>query len=102
MSRSIRIAIAALALVALAVPQIAERLRVPLGTVKTRTFYALRALRAELEERGSRWLIGRFRTTSPRCSRARCQATSRACAGAPGGRGSHSSRSRSSPLRLWR
>ena len=34
MSRSIRIAIAALALVALAVPQIAERLRVALGTVR--------------------------------------------------------------------
>jgi RNA polymerase sigma-70 factor (ECF subfamily) len=30
---------------------VAERLRVPLGTVKTRTFYALRALKSELEER---------------------------------------------------
>ena len=32
-------------------PQIADRLGVPLGTVKTRTFHALRALRAELQER---------------------------------------------------
>lgn len=31
--------------------QIAERLEVPLGTVKTRTFYGLKALRQELEER---------------------------------------------------
>jgi RNA polymerase sigma-70 factor (ECF subfamily) len=31
--------------------QIAAYLRVPLGTVKTRTYYALRALREELEER---------------------------------------------------
>ena len=33
--------------------QIAERLGVPLGTVKTRTFHALRALRSALTERGS-------------------------------------------------
>ena len=32
--------------------EIAERLGVPLGTVKTRTFHALRALRVVLEERG--------------------------------------------------
>jgi RNA polymerase sigma-70 factor (ECF subfamily) len=32
--------------------QIAERLGVPLGTVKTRAHHALRALRAALEERG--------------------------------------------------
>ena len=32
--------------------EIAARLRIPLGTVKTRTFYGLRALRLELEERG--------------------------------------------------
>jgi RNA polymerase sigma-70 factor, ECF subfamily len=32
--------------------QIAERLGVPLGTVKTRTYHALRAMRAELEGRG--------------------------------------------------
>jgi RNA polymerase sigma-70 factor (ECF subfamily) len=32
--------------------QISERLGVPLGTVKTRAYYALRALRLELEERG--------------------------------------------------
>lgn len=32
--------------------EIAERLAIPLGTVKTRTFNALRALRALLEERG--------------------------------------------------
>ena len=31
--------------------QIAERLELPLGTVKTRTYYALRALRSEVEER---------------------------------------------------
>lgn len=31
--------------------QIAERLGAPLGTVKTRTYHALRALRSELEER---------------------------------------------------
>lgn len=31
--------------------RIAERLGVPLGTVKTRTYYALRALRLEFEER---------------------------------------------------
>ena len=33
-------------------PQIAERLGVPLGTVKTRTFHGMRALRAALLERG--------------------------------------------------
>lgn len=33
--------------------QIAQRLGVPLGTVKTRTFHALRALRSALSERGS-------------------------------------------------
>jgi RNA polymerase sigma-70 factor (ECF subfamily) len=33
-------------------PQIAERLGLPLGTVKTRTFHGLRALRAALIERG--------------------------------------------------
>ena len=32
--------------------QVAERLGIPLGTVKTRTLYALRALSAELKERG--------------------------------------------------
>jgi RNA polymerase sigma-70 factor, ECF subfamily len=32
-------------------PQIADRLGVPLGTVKTRTHHALRALRRELQER---------------------------------------------------
>lgn len=32
--------------------QIAERLGVPVGTVRSRTYYALRALRLELEERG--------------------------------------------------
>ena len=32
--------------------QIARRLGVPLGTVKTRAYHALRALRTELEERG--------------------------------------------------
>ncbi len=32
--------------------QIAERLGCPVGTVKTRTYYALRALKLELEERG--------------------------------------------------
>ena len=32
-------------------PQIADRLGIPLGTVKTRTYHALRALRRELEER---------------------------------------------------
>ncbi len=32
--------------------EIAERLGVPLGTVKTRTYHALRALKAALEERG--------------------------------------------------
>ena len=32
--------------------EIAERLAIPVGTVKTRTFYGLRALRLELEERG--------------------------------------------------
>lgn len=31
--------------------QIAERLGVPLGTVKTRTYHALRALKSELQER---------------------------------------------------
>ncbi len=36
-------------------PQIAERLGIPVGTVKTRTFYGLSALKLELEERG---LIG--------------------------------------------
>ncbi len=33
-------------------PQIAERLGLPLGTVKTRTFHGLRALRTALIERG--------------------------------------------------
>jgi RNA polymerase sigma-70 factor, ECF subfamily len=33
-------------------PQIAERLGLPLGTVKTRTFHGMRALRAALIERG--------------------------------------------------
>ncbi len=32
--------------------QIADRLGVPLGTVKTRTYHALRAMRAELDQRG--------------------------------------------------
>jgi len=32
--------------------EIAERLGVPLGTVKTRAFYGMRALKLELEERG--------------------------------------------------
>jgi RNA polymerase sigma-70 factor (ECF subfamily) len=32
--------------------QIAERLGLPLGTVKTRMFHGMRALRAELAERG--------------------------------------------------
>ena len=32
--------------------QIADRLTIPLGTVKTRTYHALRALRRVLEERG--------------------------------------------------
>jgi RNA polymerase sigma-70 factor, ECF subfamily len=32
--------------------QIAERLNVPLGTVKTRTFHGMRALHATLIERG--------------------------------------------------
>ena len=32
--------------------QVAERLGIPLGTVKTRTLYALRALSTELKERG--------------------------------------------------
>jgi len=32
--------------------QIADRLGVPVGTVRSRTYYALRALRSELEERG--------------------------------------------------
>ena len=32
--------------------QIAERLGLPLGTVKTRMFHAMRALRAALDERG--------------------------------------------------
>jgi RNA polymerase sigma-70 factor, ECF subfamily len=32
--------------------QIADRLGLPLGTVKTRTFHAMRALRAALDERG--------------------------------------------------
>lgn len=32
--------------------EIAERIDVPLGTVKTRTYHALRALRSQLEERG--------------------------------------------------
>jgi len=32
--------------------QIAERLDIPLGTVKTRTFFGMRALRAALTERG--------------------------------------------------
>lgn len=32
--------------------QIADRLDVPVGTVRSRTYYALRALRLELEERG--------------------------------------------------
>jgi RNA polymerase sigma-70 factor, ECF subfamily len=32
--------------------EIAERLGLPLGTVKTRTYHALRALKAALEERG--------------------------------------------------
>jgi RNA polymerase sigma-70 factor, ECF subfamily len=32
--------------------EIAGRLSIPVGTVKTRAFYGLRALRLELEERG--------------------------------------------------
>lgn len=36
----------------LADKQIADRLGVPVGTVRSRTYYALRALRLELEERG--------------------------------------------------
>ena len=32
--------------------QIAERLGLPLGTVKTRMFHAMRALRTALDERG--------------------------------------------------
>lgn len=32
--------------------QVAEQLCIPLGTVKTRTYYGLKALRLELEERG--------------------------------------------------
>jgi RNA polymerase sigma-70 factor (ECF subfamily) len=36
----------------LADTQIAERLGVPIGTVRSRTYYALRALRVALEERG--------------------------------------------------
>lgn len=32
--------------------EIAERLEIPLGTVKTRTFHALKAMRGELEKRG--------------------------------------------------
>ena len=36
----------------LADAQIADRLGVPVGTVRSRTYYALRALRLELEERG--------------------------------------------------
>jgi RNA polymerase sigma-70 factor (ECF subfamily) len=35
--------------------QVSERLGIPLGTVKTRTYYGLKALKLELEERG---LIG--------------------------------------------
>ena len=38
-------------LVGLTQTQVAARLDLPLGTVKTRTYYALRALRDELEER---------------------------------------------------
>ena len=33
-------------------PQVSERLDIPLGTVKTRTYYGLKALKLELEERG--------------------------------------------------
>ena len=36
----------------LAQVDLARRLGVPVGTVKTRIFYGLRALRVELEERG--------------------------------------------------
>ncbi len=32
--------------------QVAERLGIPLGTVKSRTLHALRALSTELQERG--------------------------------------------------
>ena len=32
--------------------QIADRLGVPVGTVRSRTYYALRAMRLQLEERG--------------------------------------------------
>ncbi len=37
---------------ALSQSQIAETLEVPIGTVKSRTYYAMRALRAELVQRG--------------------------------------------------
>jgi RNA polymerase sigma-70 factor, ECF subfamily len=32
--------------------EIADRLAIPIGTVKTRTYHALRAMKAELAERG--------------------------------------------------